>query len=707
MNKLGLVFLTTVGMTLNAQPISIKVTSSNNKDKLEKIISSLKHYDLAITTRNGISDIYVINIPEKHGIGALTNIKTIFKGAYFDFEDVSFDYYYLNNSNKKVESKKTKKSISRKKVYKYSTKKYRAKKYEIKKYDIKIPILKMPTKIKLPKIKYTNLPKLTFKKALSASKVDYRKKIIFITAVYDKINLADTLELVDYVNICVKEYDKFYMIYAVNIEPKNVKNELYKIQYSFPESFIKDRRPDLKKSTYIPRVPKNQKPKVYVRFVDAVAKPKPVIKKPKVEVIKTYAEVGLDKFKEAQQLFKAKRYKEAYTKFETLDEGLVDANRVDFYLGRSAYELGEYEDALAAYDRILFDKPDNLRVKLEIAQTMLRLKNYKSARKIFTNILEEKIPDKVRSKVKNLLARIDNATRKNFFGAMAFYGISYDSNIDNGTNPGEYNIFIPSLGQNTPINPANKKGSMTHEAGVILNHVYKDSEEFRLDNSMTLYSQKYPEYKEKDLDLVSLSLAPSYLNAKSQYQLSFYYDHVWYGGVSYLNNAAVVPKFTTAIDKFLTYSSYFRYANKTFIAPTNKDKNANAFEFTNSLNIRLKDKPTLNIKAMLGKELKLQGVRTDVDKKYYSLVLATSYQFMKDLSANAEFYSLYSTYDDRDVNFQTRRYDKLLRYTFGGNYVYNKNITFTTNVQFMKQVSNQNPFDYDKYVIKTYLYYRF
>ena len=74
--------------------------------------------------------------------------------------------------------------------------------------------------------------------------------------------------------------------------------------------------------------------------------------------------------------FQNNNYKESYSYLNKyLEKNKINKN-IAFMLGRSAYEIGKFEEALSAFNLILMEEPSNSRVKLEVAQTYFAMGNY-------------------------------------------------------------------------------------------------------------------------------------------------------------------------------------------------------------------------------------------------------------------------------------------------------------------------------------------
>ncbi len=165
----------------------------------------------------------------------------------------------------------------------------------------------------------------------------------------------------------------------------------------------------------------------------------------KKEVIVKKSKTDISTYNNALQHYKQKNYKKAYELFSEAFTKDMGNKQINFYLGRSAYEIGMYEIALSAYERVFLVEPTNVRVKLEIAQTYLAMKLYTQAKKEFSEILQNKLPVKVREKIENSISFINNKEKKHFVNNTLIFGFNYDSNINNSANASDYSIYFPAL----------------------------------------------------------------------------------------------------------------------------------------------------------------------------------------------------------------------------------------------------------------------
>lgn len=195
----------------------------------------------------------------------------------------------------------------------------------------------------------------------------------------------------------------------------------------------------------------------------------------------------------AMQSYQNKNYKVALEEFLKI-KSFSDSAKIDYYIGRSYYELGDYEQALAAYERVAINEPNNKRVILETAQTYFMLGMYDEARSRFNIILADPtVPEIVKSNILARLNSIDSKTKKHFTNFAVLLGYGFDTNINNTTGIGSYSVYIPQLSTHLNLTPEKEKDSTFQEMGAVFNHIYKYREDIALRNSATFYRQVYTE----------------------------------------------------------------------------------------------------------------------------------------------------------------------------------------------------------------------
>ncbi len=417
-----------------------------------------------------------------------------------------------------------------------------------------------------------------------------------------------------------------------------------------------------------------------------------------------YIQVNINEFKKAVSHFKKRQYKNALQILNKLSDSLIDSQKIDFYIGRSNFELGEYEQSLAAYDRILINDPNNFRIMLEVGLTYFKMGLLKEAKKEFEAVLKEKIPESVKRNIEIQLEAINNKTQKNFFTITGIFGMGYDSNINTQTE--DDSVYVPNLNGNVNLTTG-VNSSIVSEIGMVLNHVNKVNDTFLYQNSATLYGMKYIHHDSNNMGLVSLNTTPTYLKDKNIYSMGLTVDHVNYNGKRYLNSYSMQPKLTHTVNKNLLYEMYFKTTLKDFFENPDTN-NAKVFELSNKLSFTNEKFGLFTSELILGKEDRNNNSSSDsISKGYYTINLSHSYNINKKLAFQTSLSRSEYKYREQDASFLKHRKDTKHIISAGLINTYSKNLSFNTSIQLQDNASNIIIYDYDKYTIKAYIYLTF
>lgn len=190
------------------------------------------------------------------------------------------------------------------------------------------------------------------------------------------------------------------------------------------------------------------------------------------------------------------RFPEAYARAQELLPEYEGDPDFDFLYGLAALETGRPNEAVFALERVAFNHPEQLRVKLELARAFFMINNLDASRNLFNEVLDSNPTENVRRNIQAYLDQID-ARERAIAGSFNWYintGIGSDSNINSATelgvistpigdvelNPGgkaiDDNFFDIGAGLNY-IRPLTKTSAINFEAGYSL-HNNLDSDDF-------------------------------------------------------------------------------------------------------------------------------------------------------------------------------------------------------------------------------------
>jgi tetratricopeptide (TPR) repeat protein len=142
---------------------------------------------------------------------------------------------------------------------------------------------------------------------------------------------------------------------------------------------------------------------------------------------------------------------EANTLFKRIYEHPDDLDAL-FRYAQVTTELGDYEAAIGALERILYFRHDLPRVQLELGALYFRLHSFPMARSYFDTVLKGKdVPEPVRRRVTAYLAAIATAEQQSkTFSAFFQTGARYQTNANAGPN----GLVVRALGNDAILSSA-------------------------------------------------------------------------------------------------------------------------------------------------------------------------------------------------------------------------------------------------------------
>lgn len=105
----------------------------------------------------------------------------------------------------------------------------------------------------------------------------------------------------------------------------------------------------------------------------------------------------------AKKLFSQGKYQQATSLYFELFKQDPDNPEINFYLGRAAFESGDFETAAMAFERVLIVDPGAVQAKLELAKSFYRLGAKPTAIRYFRQLLDSDLPAEIRSSIKVFL----------------------------------------------------------------------------------------------------------------------------------------------------------------------------------------------------------------------------------------------------------------------------------------------------------------
>ncbi|QKF82380.1 tetratricopeptide repeat protein [Halarcobacter ebronensis] len=410
---------------------------------------------------------------------------------------------------------------------------------------------------------------------------------------------------------------------------------------------------------------------------------------------------------EITKAFDSKNYEKVYETLNKKTKTAVLTSNEYFILGRSAYELGRYNEAILNYQMILQEEPSNRRVQLEIAQSYEKLGNLREAKEIFLSVLDTKVPAQVKENIILKLNSIETRLQKSVLKLETLLSLSYDSNVKNQADKGSYSLYIPAFGDLNITDNTEKEGDTLSELVGLLTHTYRVNNKIDIQNKLTAYTQRYFSHSENNINLLSWAIEPSYQLDKSKLSVELYKDFIQVGNRNYQTNTYLKPKVTYNLSQNSNYIASFKLNKKSYLQSSNKDRGSYEYTFANTYSIYDETYGLNSFTLEVGLSDRRKGTRTDVNNSFYTLRYVNRYPLEEGLVLSNYLEYKDTSYKDTDVNFRTKREDKNYFYSIELTKSLKNNISVGGSWQYINRESNHKPFEYDKMITKLFLYYPF
>jgi len=401
-------------------------------------------------------------------------------------------------------------------------------------------------------------------------------------------------------------------------------------------------------------------------------------------------------YAKAIKYYKEKDFQSSYELLSKLYLTKLSDAKLNFYLGRSAFETGHYEIALAAFERVEMLDSGNLRNKLEMARTYYMLKMYEDSELKFKEILQNpNIPQNVRTNIELYLSKVTKVQEKSFTYFSADIDLLYDSNVNYGSLDSMYNIGIGTI----PAEPVQSDMAMQLYGDVVNLYDIGDKNSFVIKNKLKAYLKYYTDLS--DYNIQYISYTPSLLYRDTRYLAEFVlgYDILNLGSTDYLHTISIIPRFEYSHTKTLRSIFHLKYQTKNFRQASEADLDSRHYELAYSLQTILSPRSYVQGNIILMQEKKVQGTRDDVDYSEYRLSVTYANQFTS--AFGGEFFGEYRgrAYDDYSTLFASTRKDDGIMIAATINYKIYDSLLAHFKTDYNRVDSNQARYAYDKYTV--------
>lgn len=360
-----------------------------------------------------------------------------------------------------------------------------------------------------------------------------------------------------------------------------------------------------------------------------------------------------DNYSKGIQYYKVNDFEKSYDFFSKIYLEKLSDVQFNFYFGRSAYETGHYETALAAFERVEIQDGANLRNRLEMARTYFMLKMYEDSENAFKDVLANpNIPENIRTNIELSLSRVSKVQQKSFTYATVMVEILYDSNVNYGSI-GDYEY----AGGTLPKVDAISDNAVQAYANLVNIYDIGDKNGFAIKNSLAAYLKEYD--TQNDYNVQYLAYMPSLIYQETAYiaEMVFSIDTLSLGQENYLSTLFLMPRFEYKHTNTLRSIYYFKYQNKTFTQTAQHDLDANRYELSYGLQAILTPRSYVQANIIGINEQKKRGTNIQVDFNELKINAAYANQFTSNYGVELFLEGRNRLYNEYSSSFDSTRND--------------------------------------------------
>jgi uncharacterized protein (UPF0147 family) len=394
-------------------------------------------------------------------------------------------------------------------------------------------------------------------------------------------------------------------------------------------------------------------------------------------------------YEKGLQAYKSKDFKTSYSIWKDIYLKKLSDINFNFYFGRSAYETGNYETALAAFERVDIMDNTNIQNKLETARTYFMLKMYEDSELLYKEVLaDQAIPANVRRNIELSLAKVSKVQKKSFTYATVMLDYLYDSNINYASGEKIFAI-LPA------INPVSDTALQVFANVVNIYDVgYKNG--FAIKNSFSVYLKDYATYN--NYNVLYFTYNPSLIYKETRYtaELVAGYDTMELGKKKYLSSGSIMPRFEFNHSPTFRSIAHFKYQRKKFEREAQRDLDANRYELSYGLQNILTPRSYVQGNLIGIQERKIRGTNLYVDFDEIKANVSYANQFSEKYSI--DFYGEVRSrdYKDHSTGFGNVRNDVAGTGTIGISMSVAKTARVRLSNTYEYVNSNQDRFSYKK-----------
>ncbi len=406
-----------------------------------------------------------------------------------------------------------------------------------------------------------------------------------------------------------------------------------------------------------------------------------------------------DDLKTVLELFDRADYRNACEMLQALYQNFPQDPEINYYYGRAAFEIKDYETAMRAYERVIILDPDAMHARLEMARTCFQMGSFSQAEQLCYGILAETPAPETAETARLFLKRIQDDRNRQHLSMSLSLGTTNDTNIN--TSPIDERMSISQLSDLPGVSDASVSDIYGY-ADVQLGHdVQLGNTPFKWHTSGRTYQSRYNEDSELDINYFELSSGVKHDASFGEWRLLATGNKLYQNSNPYLEAAGLGAGLLFGLGPRHYLESEFLVKHKNFEASREKDALSITAAVENELLFSGFDFKT---------GLAYESESADIDAHSFSRVtgkFAAGRALPFSLNAFGEYRYEFTEYRDRDEQHERKRteHNHQLSAGIGADLFSSENTSLQIGLiyTFMKNYANIPLYEYEKNTVRGFL----
>ena len=382
----------------------------------------------------------------------------------------------------------------------------------------------------------------------------------------------------------------------------------------------------------------------------------------------------------ASTMYNTKNYEKSYEMFNKLFLQNNTNTNINYFLALSAIKIGLFDEATAALERVLIQKPDFNQARLIYAKLLYDLNLKDEAKKEFEILNDSNTNDEAKKLINDYLKKLNIKAKNHLIQGSILVGVGRSSNANGGYNNPLYSGL--EFGESPAYD------NMHHEM-ITVNSIksFEKNQNILFINKFMVYNKNYFNEKNENLQIYSYKPSLNYKDEKDLYSLNFGINRIQKRDNDSFNMLEISPSY----DNGDIYSS-LSFQKILYLNSEDKENNFNKYDYLLKY-IFIKN---LSIYSKITKISRLYDTREDLDKE--SILGGLEYLYPINsknvLQSNSEYLFIKYKYNYLSSFFEEKREDDNFYNSLSYIYKYDKNNQIVLSSSFTK---NSSSYDMNTY----------